>query len=199
MKNDICKVESCSKKSRLKGLCNAHYLRLQRHGSPTGGGPPKGYGKKWLHDVALGYQGDDCLVYPFYRGKSGHARIGGRGHTSFAHRYLLEIKEGPAPSDNHEACHACGCGHKGCVNPNHLYWGTRAQNVADRKEHGCFVPPPVLRGEKNNKAKIVAADVLDIRERASRGESVASIKDSYTLGLTSVYNIIRGKTWAHVQ
>lgn len=34
-----------------------------------------------------------------------------------------------------EACHAChnGGNHINCVNPRHLYWGTRAQNVEDWK------------------------------------------------------------------
>jgi len=33
-----CSVDSCEKESLKKGLCNAHYLRMRRHGSPTGGG-----------------------------------------------------------------------------------------------------------------------------------------------------------------
>jgi hypothetical protein len=36
----ICSVEGCEKPYLSKGLCNAHYIRQRKHGSPSGGAYP---------------------------------------------------------------------------------------------------------------------------------------------------------------
>lgn len=47
-----CTIDGCARQVRFSGLCNAHFLRKKRHGSPTGGGPSKG----------RAYQGVLCAV-----------------------------------------------------------------------------------------------------------------------------------------
>lgn len=37
--NRICVIDGCGNPVKRKGLCNAHLLRLSRHGSPYAGGP----------------------------------------------------------------------------------------------------------------------------------------------------------------
>lgn len=90
--------------------------------------PNKGKGKvaQWLREHAS-HTGLNCLAYPFFRNQwTGYAQFGFEGKMLYAHRFMCELKNGPAPSDKHHAAHTCGNGHMGCVNPMHLAWKTVA-------------------------------------------------------------------------
>ena len=45
MKATQCTVNDCIKPATIRGWCNAHYLRWQRHGDPLGGGRPRDGGQ----------------------------------------------------------------------------------------------------------------------------------------------------------
>lgn len=159
------------------------------------GKPKRGEVTRWLDEIAVPHNGDDCLLFPFYCAPSGHGRLCGRNGPAMAHVYVIEKVTGEKPSPQHECCHSCGNGHLGCVNPRHLRWGTRAENVADRKVHGVFVPPPVRRGTKNNKARFTEKSVREVRRRLAVGESFGSIARDYGVTPSSVMNIKYRKTW----
>lgn len=96
--------------------------------------PTKG---DWLRE-RTDHRGDECLYWPFGMMPNGYAQLGTVGDGTntkclYAHRYVCELKHGPAPA-GHEAAHSCG--NRGCLNPNHIFWKTRAANQADRILHG---------------------------------------------------------------
>lgn len=104
------------------------------------GGWNRGKGKvvAWLRENAS-HVGQNCLKYPFpIDPKLGYALFGLNGKLLYAHRFMCELKNGPAPSPKHEAAHTCGNAHMGCINPNHLEWKTRVGNAQDRKRHGNY-------------------------------------------------------------
>lgn len=96
----------------------------------------KGKAVAWLRAHA-GYQGNDCLIFPFARNRQkGYGAFGYNGETLYAHRFMCELVHGPAPADRPQAAHSCGNGHRGCVTPKHLSWKTNAENQLDRRRHG---------------------------------------------------------------
>lgn len=90
----------------------------------------KGRNYEWLI-ARVGYDGDDCLIWPF--GKTNGYGVLGAG---YAHRIMCALVNGPAPSPNHEAAHSCGRGHEACVHPKHVRWKTKSENQLDRTAHG---------------------------------------------------------------
>lgn len=85
----------------------------------------------------------DCWEWQGCRQGNGYGRfraIGGRkGRTEYAHRMVALDTLGPVPEGS-EVCHTCD--NRRCVRPDHLFYGTRQDNVRDCMAKGRFVPPP---------------------------------------------------------
>ena len=60
------------------------------------------------------------------------------------------------------------------------------------------VPPPVMRGELNNKAKLTAADVLRIRAMREEGLSTGEIAEHFAVGKSMVSHICTRRCWKHI-
>lgn len=50
-------------------------------------------------------------------------------------------------------------------------------------------------GELNGRSKLTSAEVLDIRDRYSNGETIQSISKLYDRGWSTIFNIVKNKTW----
>lgn len=117
----------------------------------------------WLKE-RVGYQGDDCLIWPFARDTlRGHGHLGftdeaGKHVTKKAHRLMCEMAHGAPPASFYEAAHECGNGHLGCVNPRHLSWKTRSQNQLDRRKHGTANKSP-----NGGRTRLTPEQIAEIR------------------------------------
>lgn len=182
-----CRVKGCENAHVAKGFCGKHYARGRRNGGPLAlRTHERGTAWAWIHQHST-HQSDECLPWPFSRDRNGYASM----HGGSASRFMCQTAHGDAPSPAHEAAHNCGNGHLACMNPTHLRWATRLQNRADRISHGrnngC---------EANGQAVLSPKQVDEIRAiwRAG-GTSAIQIARKFQVHRSTVYSVVRHKTW----
>ena len=90
--------------------------------------------KEFVHRVRDSYNGDACIFVPFsIEGRPSRVTFCGRSIPAARYMALLTMGTPPDPSD--ETRHRCGNGHLSCVNPRHLAWGSRGENISDMVKH----------------------------------------------------------------
>lgn len=109
-----------------------------------------------------------------------------------AHRLSYTLHCGPIPDGMH-VCHRCDV--RACVNPDHLFLGTHAENMADREAKGRNRPP---RGERSGNAKMTDAQVREVVARLANGEQQAAIVQEMGVSASTISLIFKGKTWRHI-
>lgn len=105
-----------------------------------------------------------------------------------AHRLSFELHKGPIP-DGLGVLHHCD--NRPCVNPDHLYAGTEADNARDAQSRGR-----TLRGTKHANSILTEENVREIRTSCCTDAALAR-----KLGVSrpAVRNARIGITWAHVK
>lgn len=126
------------------------------------------------------------------------ACLNGRGYGQFrpskqrknitAHRYSWILTNGPIPKGLC-VCHVCD--NRRCVNPDHLFLGTPAENSADMAEKGRG------RGAKrsgilNPRCKLGEDEVEAIRNSDA---SLRSISQAFGISKSQVHRIRNGESW----
>ena len=130
-----CNVVGCENPSDSYGMCKLHAARFRRHGDPLAGRTKNGDTQAFIERARAHTESDDCLIWPFATVK-GYASIRRNGETVNVCRMLCKEANGYPDGERNEACHTCGNGSGGCVNPRHLRWGTRQENAMDAVRHG---------------------------------------------------------------
>lgn len=116
----------------------------------------------------------------------GAGKGNGYGHTSRggAHRIAYELLIGPIPSGM-DVCHRCD--NRSCVNPYHLFVGTRAENAADMVMKG--------RGAGGCRKHLREDQVQEIRRRILAGSRPSEIARAMNVNRETVSKIAEGKSY----
>lgn len=190
---DNCRAPDCDRLVSSKsgqGLCEKHYANWKRNGLiKCKKYLPAGEAERYLRSF-VDYDGEDCLIWPYWRDKAGYGACRVGGVRAAAHRHMCIIAHGPPPFPKAEAAHRCGKGHLGCFAPNHVRWATPTENHADKIKHGT-----TNRGEKAAFAKLTAETALAIYHDP---RPVSLIMKQYGINTVSVWSIKNGATWKHV-
>lgn len=134
---------------------------------------------------------DECVLWPYGKNTYGYGRLGTpmRG-TRGAHRVACMLVHGDPPT-GYDAAHSCRS--RECVNPRHLRWATRKENMGDKRRDGT---DPT--GERHGCSKLTEQDVIDIRARVRAGEMQSTLAAEFGVSRAAVCLLVSGKNWAHV-
>lgn len=124
----------------------------------------------------------------------GSFAIGG-GVMVGAHRASYAAFVGSIPQGL-DICHKCDV--RPCCNPDHLFSGTRSENIADAVAKGRMNLTARVRGEESPNSKLTEKDVLAIIARLSEGERQVPLAAEYGVTQHVISLISRNKAWTHI-
>lgn len=135
----------------------------------------------------------ECWLWQGCKHHSGHGQFGvGPVARIYAHRFSWELVNGPVP-DGQCVLHRCDV--PACVNPDHLFLGTRVDNMHDMWAKGRGSKPPRLVGARHHQAKLTEADVAAIRRSPAPDRETA---EAYGVKQRTIWAIRHRQTWKHV-
>lgn len=127
---------------------------------------------------SLASKTDACILWPFSFKPNGYPQraISDLSTERYAH---------------HDAAHSCG--NRACVNPAHLRWASRQENMADTVEHGTRV-----RGAATHNHILTERQVRNVKKRLACGDKRRSIAADLSVSTSAIHAIAQGRTWRHV-
>ncbi len=140
-------------------------------------------------------QANGCWIWSGCLTWNGYGEIGSgsaAGRTTRTHVAMYRESVGPIPAGLF-VCHHCD--NRACINPQHLFLGTAAENSADMRAKGRTNGP---RGERSASCKLTPPQVLEIRRLATEGLSRSAIGRMFGVSKSSVSGIVTRRKWAHI-
>jgi HNH endonuclease len=138
-------------------------------------------------------KGIGCWLWTGTKTQGGYGRIRGEEHENYAthlvHRVMWEIFNGPVPK-GFFVCHKCDVPY--CVNPQHLFLGTAADNAAD-----CVSKNRQNQGVRHGRAKLTDWGVKEIRRRTDM--PAVALAKAFMVSLATIYMVKNGERWGHVR
>lgn len=126
-----------------------------------------------------------CWIWTGLVDKDGYSRFSmWRGH-----RYSYSIFNGPI-GKSVLVCHSCD--NTTCVNPEHLWLGSQADNIADRDKKNRQAKGNRLRPERRH---LEVKEALKIREEMLVWLTYRKAAEKYNISIGMVANIKHARSW----
>lgn len=187
----FCNADIMATNKRSKhNFCNLDCFQAYRKSLPV-----QDAMEKWLSMVdktpGLGPTGECWEWTGKFKNRGYGSFVFPKGESTAAHIASYRLHTGDLYTKGFDICHSCD--NKKCVNPAHLFKGTRKDNLHDMITKGR---KPIAEDHANS--KLSNEQVIQIRERATQGESVPDLAAEFGLNLGSTYRLIRGERYASV-
>lgn len=114
------------------------------------------------------------------------------GEQKKAHRVSWILHRGYDPGP-FLVCHKCD--NPACVNPEHLFIGTQADNLSDCAVKGRISRVHQPRGEKQGSSKLTAEIVIALR---ASDLSVRKASRAFGVSPSTVHDVRSRKNWRHI-
>jgi hypothetical protein len=133
-----------------------------------------------------------CWIWtgPVFKSKRARLTLGKNNHV--AARLMFVLTRGSASG----LCVLHTCDEVLCVNPDHLFLGTNADNSTDMVNKGRSAPQ---HGTLNPRAILTEEIVSVVKQRLRNGEKQNKIAIELGVCKATINNIAVGKSWNHVQ
>ena len=109
------------------------------------------------------------------------------GTNARAHRVAYTLAHGPIP-DDFCVCHRCD--NPRCVNPEHLFLGTNAENQADK-----VAKLRHSHGEAHGAARLCLADIAEIHRLAASGGKQTVIATQFDVSRAVIHGVLTNRIW----
>lgn len=125
-----------------------------------------------------------CWIWQHAKNKNGYGKTNYNSQKAVpAHRaFYLEFKG--QIDDNLLVCHHCDV--PSCVNPDHLFLGSHAENMLD------------MIAKDRQQKKLEAYDVFEIRKLWDKGISNKKLSEMFKITSGHVSNIVNRRIWKHI-
>lgn len=132
---------------------------------------------------------EDCWNWKAGRLLNGYGQMGAFGNGSMsAHRVSWILTHGEIPPG---LCVCHRCDNRRCVNPEHLFLGTRGDNNRDAKAKGRSGV-----GERNGQSKLNATQVRRIRKLYAAGNfNQRQLSEKYGVARSIISRVVNGASW----
>jgi hypothetical protein len=132
-----------------------------------------------------------CWNWTAGKDKNGYGQFSPyRRQNMRAHRASYELHREPIP-EGLCVCHRCD--NPSCINPDHLFLGTNAENTADRQAKGR---QRYAIGSACGRAKLTEEEVSVIL--AAEGVTHRKLADRFGVTQSTISEIRSRKIWTHV-
>jgi hypothetical protein len=146
-----------------------------------------------------------CWMWKAANVPKGYGVMYFNGRQQYAHRISYQIHVGAIP-DGLFVLHRCDT--PACVNPEHLFLGTLADNTADMMAKGrskggapsgdrnpMRIHKALLSGEKNGSSKLTMEQVEEIRRLYKAGVVQTKLAVQFGVNQPHISRIVRGESW----
>lgn len=135
---------------------------------------------------------EKCWIWKGGKDDFGYGSFSLEGRARKAHIASYKLFKGDVPEG---LCVLHKCDNPPCVRPEHLFLGTKADNMHDmiqkgREKHSKGIDRPM--------AKLTENDIPTIRKHRNNGLSYGQIGKLFGVDPKTVWSVCNGKTWTHI-